>query len=278
MFAIGAVLGCAVLVAQFLMTAAEPSASTPRHSAAALHLIWSERFNGPAGARPNPHRWNFDIGGGVWGNDELEYYTARRANAKLDGHGHLVITARAEPYTGGDGVPRSYTSARLQTFHKFQFEYGLMEARIKVPAAPGLRPAFWMLGAEAYKPHGWPGSGEIDAMEVLGSEPDVVKGTLHGPWPWAPHGVGSSLRSSTSLAASFHVYGVEWAPNRISFMLDGSVYETVTPADLSSGAAWPFQHPFILLLDVAVGGVATGIPQPSTLPAKMIVDWIRVWQ
>lgn len=278
MFAIGAMLGCVVLVAPFLMTTAEPSASTGAHSATALHLIWSENFNGPAGSGPNSRRWNFDIGGGGWGNNELEYYTARRANAKLDGRGHLVITARAEPYTGGDGVTRSYTSARLQTLHKFEFQYGLVEARIKVPVGVGLRPAFWMLGAEAYEPHGWPGSGEIDAMEVLGGQPSVVKGTLHGPWPSAPHGVGSTLSSSASLAAGYHIYGVEWTPEKVSFMLDGVVYETVTPSDLQPGAAWPFQHPYFLLLSLGIGGNATGTPNPAAFPVRMLVDWVRVWQ
>jgi beta-glucanase (GH16 family) len=277
-FGLGAALGCAVLVAPSLMTTDEPSASTGAHSAAALHLIWSENFNGSAGARPNPRRWNYDIGGGGWGNGELEYYTARRANAKLDGHGHLAITARAEPYSGVDGVTRSYTSARLQTLRKFEFQYGLVEARIKVPAAPGLRSAFWMLGNDAYQPGGWPGSGEIDIMEVLGSRPTVVKGTIHGPWPWAPHGVGSGLSSSGSLASGFHVYGVEWSPAQISFLLDGAVYETVTPADLPPGTPWPFQHPFFLLLNLGIGGLATGAPLPVAFPVRMLVDWVRVWR
>ena len=251
--------------------AASGSARWPR-------LVWSDNFNGPAGAKPNPGKWSFDTG--AWGgNEELEYYTSRPANAELDGRGHLVITARAEAFSGPDGVTRSYTSARLQTLHTFQFEYGLVEARIKVPAGQGLLPAFWMLGNNAYQPGGWPGSGEIDTMEVLGSQPDVVKGTIHGPWSWASHGVGASLRSRTSLASGFHVYGVEWEPERITFLLDGSVYETITPADLPPGAAWPFRHPFFLLLDLAVGSVRAGSPSPTTpFPAQMIVDWVRVWQ
>ena len=251
--------------------AASGSARWPR-------LVWSDNFNGPAGAKPNPGKWRFDTG--AWGgNEELEYYTSRPANAERDGRGHLVITARAEAFSGRDGATRSYTSARLQTLHTFQFEYGLVEARIKVPAGQGLLPAFWMLGNNAYQPGGWPGSGEIDTMEVLGSQPNVVKGTTHGPWSWAPHGVGASLRSPTSLASGFHVYGVEWEPNRISFLLDGSVYQTITPADLPPGAAWPFRHPFFLLLDLAVGSVRAGSPSPTTpFPAQMIVDWVRVWK
>ena len=191
-----------------------------------------------------------------------------------------MITARAEAYTGANGVTRSYTSARLQTLHKFEFEYGLVEARIKVPAGQGLLPQFWMVGNNGYRPGGWPGSGEIDTMEILGSQPHVVKGTIHGPWSWAPHdGVTGSFGSRTSLASGFHVYSVEWEPERISFLLDGTVYKTITRAELPSGAAWPFQHPYFLLLDLAVGGEWPGSPNASThFPAQMLVDWVRVWQ
>jgi beta-glucanase (GH16 family) len=243
-------------------------------------LIWSDNFNGPAGAQPNPSKWGFDTGGKGWGNKELEYYTPRPANAELDGRGHLVITARAESYTGPDGVTRSYTSARMQTLHEFQFQYGLIEARIKIPAGQGLLPAFWTLGNNAYESTAaWPGSGEIDTMEVVGSKPNVLHGTIHGPWPWAGNQVSGSLQVPTSLASGFHIYGVEWEPERISFMLDGLVYETITPADLPSGAPWPFQHPFFLLLDLAVGGEWPGSPNASThFPARMLVDWVRIWQ
>jgi beta-glucanase (GH16 family) len=220
------------------------------------------------------------MGGGGWGNEELESYTSRPNNAELDGQGHLVITARAERYTGADGVTRGYTSARLQTLNTFQFKYGLMEARIQVPAGQGLLAQFWALGSEAYeRAEAWPGCGEIDAMEVLGSEPHVLDGTLHASWPWAPNGVGGTAESTTPLSAGFHVYGVEWEPERIAFLLDGSVYRTIVRSDLPAGAAWPFGHPDFLLLDLAVGGVWPGSPDASTqLPARMLVDWVRVWQ
>jgi beta-glucanase (GH16 family) len=244
-----------------------------------LHLVWADNFTGRRGARPSPTNWNFDIGGTGWGDEELESHTSRPRNAELDGHGHLVITARAETYTGPEGITRSYTSARLQTLHKLHFEYGLVEARIKLPAGQGLLPQFWMLGDNAYRVNGWPACGEIDAMEVLGSEPGVVKGTIHGPWSWAPHGVSASLRSATSLASGFHVYGVKWEPEKIEFLLDGAVYETIRRGDLPARAAWPFQHRFFLLLDIAVGGTAAGSPALTTrFPARMIVDWVRVWQ
>jgi beta-glucanase (GH16 family) len=254
--------------------------STPTPAPGPTQLVWSDEFNGPAGASPDPAKWSFDVGGSGWGNNELQYYTSSPNNASLDGHGDLVIAARAEQYTGPDGVTRSYTSARLQTLHTFQFTYGLAEASIQVPAGQGLLPAFWSLGNEAYDgPNAWPASGEIDAMEVLGSEPNVLHGTLHGAWPSLPDGLGGTDESPTPLSAGLHVYGVEWLPTKISFLLDGSVYKTITPADLPPGSPWPFQHPFFLLLNLAVGGNWPGAPSPSTpFPAKMIVHWVRVWQ
>jgi beta-glucanase (GH16 family) len=245
------------------------------------HLIWSEEFNGPAGSSPNPVNWNFDTGGSGWGNEELESYTSRPQNASLDGKGDLVITARTESYTDSAGIPRQYTSARLQTLHKFQFQYGLVEASIQVPTGQGLWPTFWLLGDECYSgSKSWPACGEIDAMEVLGSTSNTVHGTLHAPWPFAPKGIGGTAESPTTpLSGGFHVYGVEWAPERISFLLDGTVYETILRSQLPAGAAWPFDHPFFLLLNLAVGGNWPGLPSPSTqFPAHMSVDWVRVWQ
>jgi beta-glucanase (GH16 family) len=251
----------------------EPGASQQRK------LVWSDEFSGTAGASPGS-QWQFDTGGTGWGNEELESYTSRPANAELDGQGHLAITARAEKYTGKDGITRSYTSARLQTLKTFQFQYGLVEARIQVPAGQGLVAQFWALGSEAYEgSDAWPACGEIDTAEVLGSEPNIVNGTLHAPWPWAPTGVQGQAESATPLSAGFHTYSVEWEPERISFMLDGSVYKTITPADLPAGAAWPFKHPYFLLLDLAVGGEWPGSPNASThFPAQMLVDWVHVWQ
>jgi beta-glucanase (GH16 family) len=244
-------------------------------------LIWSDDFTGPAGTTPDPARWSFDTGGQGWGNKELQYYTpADAGNASVDGHGHLQISARKERYTGPDGVSAGYTSGRLQTLQTFEFTYGLLEARIRVPKGRGLLPTFWALGNDAYdSPGSWPASGEIDAMEVRGSAPSVLYGTIHGPWPWLPGGLGSELRTSSPLSRKFHVYGVEWSPSRITFLLDGRAYRTVRPADLRHGAPWPFRHPFFLLLNLTIGGKFAGQPAASTpFPATMSVDWVRVWQ
>ncbi len=259
----------------------EPTTKEPTPEPAPLgsrKLVFSDEFNGPAGASPGA-QWSFDTGGDGWGNEELETYTSRPANAELDGQGDLAITAREEKYTGADRITRDYTSARLQTLSTFRFQYGVAEARIRVPAGQGLVAQFWMLGQEAYEQENWPACGEIDTMEVLGSEPNIVNGTLHAPWSWAPTGVQGQDESATPLSAGFHTYSVEWEPERISFALDGEVYKTVTPADLPAGSAWPFKHPFFLLLDIAVGGEWPGSPNASTqFPAQMLVDWVRVWQ
>jgi beta-glucanase (GH16 family) len=256
---------------------AEPVAAAPP---AERRLLFDDEFDGPRGSSPDASRWSFDTGGGGWGNQELETYTARPANAALDGEGQLAITARRESFEGADHINREYTSARLQTLETFQFQYGRAEARIEVPAGDGLVGQFWALGGEAYESEtAWPGCGEIDTMEVLGSEPDTVNGTLHGPWPWAPNGIGASTTSPVSLAAGYHVYSVEWGPDQISFALDGVTYQTVAREDLPTGSPWPFGHPFFLLMDLAVGGEWPGSPDPSTpFPARMLVDWVRVWQ
>jgi beta-glucanase (GH16 family) len=241
--------------------------------------LWSEEFNGPAGSPPNPSRWNLDTGGGGWGNGELQSYTASPRNASLDGDGHLVITARKESYVGEDGIQREYTSARLQTLGKFEFTYGVLEARIEVPPGQGLAPAFWTLGNDAYQGrHGWPGCGEIDAMEVFASEPGTVHGHLHGPWPGNPTDIGGAARDPESLSEGFHVYAVEWSPEKVSFLLDGRTYETIARSQLPSGYAWPFSRPNFILLNLAVGGEWPGPPSASTqFPARMLVDWVRVW-
>src|SRR6478752_4444586 len=145
--------------------------------------VWSDEFDGPQGAAPNPRIWRFATGGAGWGNSELECYTDRRANAALDGHGHLVITARRDPgHRCADGTTNDYTSARLLTQHRKTFEYGHIRVRAKLPTAPGTWPAIWALGID-HDTAGWPNSGEIDIVEKVGSMPTIAHGTLHGPDP-----------------------------------------------------------------------------------------------
>jgi beta-glucanase (GH16 family) len=238
-----------------------------------------EEFNGPAGASPNPAVWSLDTGG-AWGNgQELQAYTSSPQNASLDGHGDLAITARHETYTGADGITREYTSAQGETGQKFAFTYGQIAARIKVPSGAGLWPAFWALGESSATVDSWPGTGEIDVMELLGENPSVMYGTLHGPLAGSAEGykVQRSYHARSSLANGFHIYSADWSPGAITFAVDGHPYRTVTPAELPAGATWPFNHPFHLVLNLAVGGKWGGAPNSSTAwPAQMVVDWVHV--
>jgi beta-glucanase (GH16 family) len=241
-------------------------------------LAWSDEFNS-RNPSPDTTKWVMETGGGGFGNDELEYYTARPQNVVVR-HGNLIIGALSEKYTGPDGVTRDYTSARLKTQTKFSQAYGRFEARIKIPRGQGLWPAFWLLGADIDK-IGWPDDGEIDIMENIGKEPSVVHGTIHGPGYSGAGGIGSSysLPHGLRFADHFHVFAVEWEPERIRFYTDGQLYATRTPKDLPAGKKWVFDHPFFIILNVAVGGNWPGSPDSSTVfPQTMLVDYVRVYQ
>jgi beta-glucanase (GH16 family) len=242
-------------------------------------VTWSDEFNGAAGTPPDAGRWRYDVGGGGWGNSELQYYTTSTANAAHDGAGNLVITARRENpgnYSCWYGSCQ-YTSARLLTAGTFTQTYGRFEARIKIPRGQGMWPAFWMLGADIGT-NPWPNNGEIDIMENVGFEPSTVHGTLHGPGYSGANGVGgqTSLPGGQALADAFHTYTVDWAPDSVTWYLDGVQYSRKTPADLG-GDRWVFDHPFFMIMNVAVGGTWPGSPDGSTVfPQRMLIDYVRV--
>ena len=183
-------------------------------------LIWSDEFDGPAGAAPDPAKWTYDLGAGGWGNHELETYTNQPANVQQDGKGHLVITAIRD-------ASGNYTSARLKTQDHFTVQYGRIAARMKIARGQGLWPAFWMLGSDVQQ-NGWPGCGEIDVMENIGKEPSIVHGTIHGPGYSGANSISAAyeLPSKAALADDYHVYAVEWSPERIVFLLDEHPYAT----------------------------------------------------
>ncbi|TYB99397.1 family 16 glycosylhydrolase [Micromonospora sp. WP24] len=240
-------------------------------------VTWSDDFNGPAGTPPDQNKWKYDIGGGGWGNNELQYYTSSTRNAALDGNGNLVITARRENPANHSCWYGScqYTSARLLTAGTFAQAYGRFEARIKIPRGQGLWPAFWMLGTSS---NSWPDRGEIDIMENVGREPSTVHGTLHGPGYSGGNAVTgqTSLPGGQALADAFHTYTVDWAPDSITWYLDGVQYSRKTPADLR-GNRWVFDHPFFMIMNVAVGGNWPGSPDGTTVfPQQMVVDYVRV--
>jgi beta-glucanase (GH16 family) len=241
-------------------------------------LVWNDEFNGPDGSMPDPNKWSVVRDGSGFGNQELQYYTDLPANSHIEG-GNLVITARKETYKGADGISRDYTSARLQTAGHFQQKYGRFEARIKVPKGQGFWPAFWMLGSD-FDSVGWPASGEIDIMENVGFEPAKVHGTLHGPGYSGSNPLTGAYTSPKQEAISddFHVFAVEWAPEEIRFYVDGHLFETQTPDSIPSSKRWVFDHPFYILLDLAVGGAWPGNPDATTpFPATMLVDYVRVY-
>ena len=236
------------------------------------NIIWSDEFNGAARSTPDPAKWTYDLGGGGWGNHELEVYTNSIDNVFQDGQGYLVIQALK--------TDAGFTSGRIKTQGKFTFQYGRVEARIKIPFGQGLWPAFWMLGSDMPSV-GWPNCGEIDVMENIGKEPATVHATIHGPGYSAANGISGKFDSGSGqkFADDFHVFAMVWEPNSIQFFVDGSLYHRVTLAALPAGAKWVYDHPFFLLLNVAVGGSWPGSPDnTSSFPQTMMVDWVRVSQ
>jgi beta-glucanase (GH16 family) len=237
-------------------------------------LVWSDEFNGPNGAPVDATKWTAEIGGSGWGNNELEYYTSRVDNA-YQSDGFLVIKAIKESYFGSQ-----YTSARLITRNKFSPQYGRLEARIKLPFGQGIWPAFWMLGNDIGTV-GWPQCGEIDIMENIGREPAIVHGTIHGPGYSGDKGIGSSysLSNNQRFADAFHTFAVEWEPNVVRFYCDGILYQTLKPDSLPSGKTWVYNHPFFILMNLAVGGYWPLYPDATTVfPQTMLVDYVRVYQ
>jgi beta-glucanase (GH16 family) len=241
-------------------------------------LTWSDEFNGPNGSPPDPAKWRFETGGKGYGNNELETYTARPVNAHQQ-NGHLVITARKEDHTGPDGIARAYTSARINTRGLFAQAYGRFEARIQLPTGKGIWPAFWLLG-DNIDTTPWPKSGEIDIIENIG-DPTKIYSTIHGPGYSAAKGISApfTLPAGESVHTAFHLYAVEWSPDDIKFFFDDHLVAHRTPADLPPGTTWVYDHPFFIILNLAVGGYWPGSPDATTtFPQQMLVDYVRVYK
>lgn len=240
-------------------------------------ITWSDEFSGTA---IDTTKWEAMIGDGSlygnpgWGNNELQYYTDRPVNLQV-ANGVLRIIARRENFGG-----KQYTSARIRTKGKFDAQYGRFEARIKVPAGQGLWPAFWMLPSD--NRYGtWPGSGEIDIMETINSA-DRLYQTIHYGGTWPNHSSsGNNVFRASTFADGFHHYAVEWDPDSIRWFLDGKpTFVVYSHTWFSSSALWnqraPFDQPFHLLLNLAVGGNWPGSPNGATpFPAELQVDWVR---
>lgn len=243
-------------------------------------LVWSQDFDGQIIDR---NVWNFEIGNGHskgipgWGNAELEYYTDGE-NAYIE-NGVLVIEARKE-YRKDQFGEYNYTSTRINTQGKFEIKYGKIEVRAKFPYGKGLWPAIWLLGSDIGKV-GWPNCGEIDIVEFLGDNPKKVYGTVHGPGYSGGNGKsGNYSTEGPNFTEDFHTFGVIWNDENISFYVDDKIYHTVSKSSiLSRGLNWVFDKPFFIIVNLAVGGYWPGYPDNTTkFPAKMYVDYIKVWQ
>jgi beta-glucanase (GH16 family) len=247
-------------------------------------LVWSDEFDDPAGTPPSAATWTHEIGDGAanripgWGNSELQYYTDSTENAATDGSGNLVITA-----SEADGSlpcyygPCEYTSARLISWHKAEFAYGRIEARVRVPQGAGLWPAFWSLGTDIGEV-GWPQSGEIDIMEFVGREPYEVFGTIHGPGYSGGASFGGTYTFDTPVYEDYHTFAIVWQPDHIEWWVDDILYHTATPADVAPNE-WVYNHPFFIIMNVAVGGNFGGpVGDDTVFPQEMLVDYVRVYQ
>jgi beta-glucanase (GH16 family) len=242
---------------------------------------WRDDFDGPAQSAPDAARWNLEVrAGGL--NDELNYNTDDRKNSFLDGSGNLVLQALLEQYVDPSGKPSElpYTSARLNTRGKLDQAYGKFEARIKLPlGGRGVWPAFWLLGSD-YETSGWPDCGEVDILEWRGSEPTRVISSLHGPRYYGGDSYNAHHDLSTSYSDDFHVFTFEWTPDAVRWSIDQQPFYVKTAAALANRTHdWVYDHPFFIILNLAVGGIFDGDPTPSTVfPQQMLVDYVSVSQ
>lgn len=238
-------------------------------------LVWHDEFEGDTINREN---WTYDIGGWGWGNGEAQYYTDRPENARVE-NGLLVIEARQERFEES-----YYTSARLLTQGLHAFQYGRIEARIKVPGGVGTWPAFWMLGdnfgrdTENPNDSNWPNVGEIDIMEYVGREPDLVVGTVHGPGYAGAGGLTRWNRQDEPIADDFHIFAIEWDFDGIRWFYDGEMYYDLG-RDAVGNREWVFDQPFFIILNLALGGTLGGtIALDTEFPQNYYIDYVRVYQ
>ncbi|MEZ0006728.1 beta-glucanase (GH16 family) [Flavobacterium sp. 28YEA47A] len=228
------------------------------------NMVWNDEFD--VDGAPDPTKWSYNLGAGGWGNSELQHYTDRLDNAVVQ-NGVLKIIAKAENFSGSN-----YTSARLVTENKFEFKYGKVEVRAKLPSGGGTWPAIWALG-ENYATNPWPACGEIDIMEHKGNFPNTIHGTLHYPGRSGGN-ADTGTTTASNVSSEFHIYKVIWSPTSIKFYIDNQ------PAFHSfvNSASTPFNSDFFLILNVAMGGTFGGTVDPAFTQSAMEVDYVRVYQ
>jgi len=242
--------------------------STPE-TYAGKTLVWRDEFNGTA---LDLNAWTFETGAGGWGNNELQHY---RPGNTLFSAGKLIIEARKENFGGS-----AYTSSRLITKGKKEFKFGRIDIRAALPEGQGIWPALWMLGGNISTVN-WPACGEIDIMELIGSQPNRVHGTIHYGANNSQHqyiGSSTALAGSAKFIDEFHVFSIVWEQDKITWLLDDVQFYQITSATVAP-AAYPFNNDFFFIFNVAVGGQWPGDPDGSTnFPQRMIVDYVRVFQ
>ncbi len=240
-------------------------------------LVWADEFNYTG--LPDSSKWSYDLGNGCpnicgWGNNEQQYYTSMRAENARTENGNLIIEAKKENFKDS-----KYTSARLISKNKGDWKYGRIETRAKLPAGRGMWPAIWMLPTQ-WNYGGWPHSGEIDIMENVGYWPDSALSSIHtGAYNHSINTQKTKGVNRKDLSTAFHVYGMEWTADSISFYIDGLLYH-VFKNEKTGSEAWPFDQEFHLLLNVAVGGNWGGKygVDDKIFPQRMEVDYVRVYQ
>lgn len=261
------------------LTGCSDNAGIQQLPARSYQLVWSDEFDSVAGATPDASKWAIQLGNNNgWGNAEYEVYTKNAENVSTDGNGNLAITATKVAPTSSNPYA-TYYSGRITTKGLFSQTYGRFEARIKLPYGPGIWPAFWLLGAN--DSIGWPDCGEIDVMEMNGSKPYIINGSVHGPG----YSGGSAITKGYALPnarydTGFHVFAIEWGPNYIDYFVDNVLYEEITPENVLGKGNWVFNdHPFYMILNLAVGGnYVTGPSDQTVFPQTMLVDYVRVYQ
>jgi beta-glucanase (GH16 family) len=276
-------LGVATMLLCLQPAASQGITPAPKTGAVYKKLLWHQEFREKAGTKPNSKIFNYDLGGGGWGNNEHQAYTNH--NATQTGTGVMALNLKRIPYDPDDiyemcpiDTPDNsceFESARIQTKGKVHFQYGRLEARIKVPVGDGTWPAFWLLGTDI-STNAWPNCGEIDIMETKGSEPYTVHGTAHGPGYSGGDGIVSTKTLGSRLGTGYHVYALEWTYNKMKWYVDGKLYHTVTPS-VVGGHTYVFNKPMFMILNVAAGGWFAGDVDPDLNSAQMRVDYIRYY-
>jgi beta-glucanase (GH16 family) len=274
-----------LVVTALLLSACSTAAIVSTPSPITWTQVWSDEFDGAAGASIDATKWNYQTADGCkegicgWGNNEKEYYTDASDNISLNGQGQLMIVARTAPagltcYYG----PCRYTSGKVTTRDKMLAQPGRVVARIKLPRGQGLWPAFWMLG-HSYPVTPWPAAGELDVMENKGSQPSTTSSAVHGPgYSGATPFAHAHDLSSGTLSDDFHTFAVEWDALRVRFFVDDAVHYEITRHALEQYGNSILDQPYFVILNLAVGGHFDGDPQSDAIfPATMLVDYVRVY-